>query len=105
MLHEIRVSIFRIDFAIRENTQSIFSKQFCRQAKLLMCTFRTEQRKTRKRSNQIRIRMTCCHQKYWSSPRSISTVKLNASRRLHIQPINHVVFMGPYLITQWDILS
>ena len=41
----------------------------------------------------------------WSSPRSISTAKLNTSLHLHTQPIYHVVFMGPYLISQWDILS
>ena len=40
-----------------------------------------------------------------SSPRSISTVKLKTSPSLHTQPINHVVFVGSYLITQWDILS
>ena len=40
-----------------------------------------------------------------SSPRSISTAKLKVSPLLHTQPINHVVFMGSYLITQWDILS
>ena len=40
-----------------------------------------------------------------SSPRSISTVKLKTSLPLHTQPINHVVFVGSYLITQWDILS
>ena len=30
----------------------------------------------------------------WSSPRPISTAKLNASRHLHTQPINLVVFKG-----------
>ena len=40
-----------------------------------------------------------------SSPRSISTAKLKTSLPLHTQPIYHVVFMGSYLITQWDILS
>ena len=34
----------------------------------------------------------------WSSPRPISTAKLNASRHLHLQPINLVVFKGSYLI-------
>ena len=34
----------------------------------------------------------------WSSPRPISTAKLNASRHLHTQPINLVVFKGSYLI-------
>ena len=32
----------------------------------------------------------------WSSPRPISTAKLNASRHLHTQPINLVVFQGSY---------
>ena len=32
----------------------------------------------------------------WSSPRPISTAKLNASRHLHTQPINLVVFKGSY---------
>ena len=40
-----------------------------------------------------------------SSPRSISTAKLKTSPSLHMQPIYQVVFLGPYLITQWDILS
>ena len=40
-----------------------------------------------------------------SSPRSISTAKLKVSPLLHTQPIYPVVFRGPYLITQWDILS
>ena len=31
-----------------------------------------------------------------SSPRPISTAKLNASRHLHMQPINLVVFKGSY---------
>ena len=30
------------------------------------------------------------------SPRPISTGQLNASRRLHTQPINHVFYMGSY---------
>ena len=34
----------------------------------------------------------------WSSPRPISTAKLNASRHLHLQPINLVVFKGSYLV-------
>ena len=33
-----------------------------------------------------------------SSPRSISTAKLNMSPCLHMQPIYQVVFLGPYLI-------
>ena len=37
-------------------------------------------------------------QQRWSSPRSISTAKLNASPHLHMQPIYQVVFLGPYLI-------
>ncbi len=32
----------------------------------------------------------------WSSPQPISTAKLNASRHLHTQPINLVVFKGSY---------
>ena len=32
----------------------------------------------------------------WSSPRPISTAKLNASRHLHTQPINLVVYKGSY---------
>ena len=34
----------------------------------------------------------------WSSPRPISTAKLNTSRHLHLQPINLVVFKGSYLV-------
>ena len=31
-----------------------------------------------------------------SSPRAISTRLLNALLRLHIEPINQVVYLGPY---------
>ena len=41
----------------------------------------------------------------WLSPRPISTVQLNGSLRLHLQPINLVVFKGSYWITPWDISS
>ena len=41
----------------------------------------------------------------WSSPRPISTAKLNASRHLHTQPINLVVLKGSYQLTLWEILS
>ena len=41
----------------------------------------------------------------WSSPRPISTRKLNTSLYLHIVPIYLVVFKGSYLLVQWDILS
>ena len=34
--------------------------------------------------------------KLWSSPRPISTAKLNASPRLHMQPINLLVHEGSY---------
>ena len=40
-----------------------------------------------------------------SSPRTISTAKLNVLPRLHMQPINLVVFKGPYQLMLWDILS
>ena len=32
------------------------------------------------------------------NPRAISTSQLNVSLRFHFQPINHVVFMGFYLL-------
>ena len=41
----------------------------------------------------------------WSSPRSISTGQLNTLLHLHLRPINHVVFMGPYYLKVWEILS
>ena len=34
----------------------------------------------------------------WSSPRPISTSQLNVSPRLHLKPINLVVYKGPYLV-------
>ena len=40
----------------------------------------------------------------WSSPRPISTAKLNASRHLHTQPINLVVFKGSYSINSMGYL-
>ena len=42
-------------------------------------------------------------QRVWSSPRPISTAKLNMSPCLHTQPINLVVFKGSYSLTRWDI--
>ena len=39
------------------------------------------------------------------SPRFISIGQLHVLLHLHLQPINHVVFMESYLLTQWDILS
>ena len=40
-----------------------------------------------------------------SSPRSISIAQLNTLLHLHLRPINHVVYMGPYYLMVWDILS
>ena len=42
-------------------------------------------------------------QRNWTSPRPISTAKLNISRCLHMQPINLVVYKGSYQINLWDI--
>ena len=41
----------------------------------------------------------------WLSPRIISTDQLNTLLYLHLQPINHIVFMESYYLTVWDILS
>ena len=41
----------------------------------------------------------------WSSPRPISTAKLNTLPCLHMQPINLVVLKGSYQLTLWEILS
>ena len=38
----------------------------------------------------------------WLSARSISIGQLNISLHLHLRPINHIVYVGPY---QKDILS
>ena len=32
----------------------------------------------------------------WSSPRPISTAKLSTLLRLHLLPINQVIYLGPY---------
>ena len=40
----------------------------------------------------------------WLSPRPISTVQLNGSLRLHLQPINLVVFKGSYWINSMGYL-
>ena len=40
----------------------------------------------------------------WSSPRPISTAKLNASRHLHTQPINLVVFKGSYSFLMGNLI-
>ena len=41
----------------------------------------------------------------WSSPRTISIGQLHTLLHLHLRPINHVVYMGPYQVTLWEILS
>ena len=43
--------------------------------------------------------------KFRSSPRPISIGQLNTLLRLHFRPINHVVYMGSYQPTLWEILS
>ncbi len=48
-------------------------------------TLKTEQRKKSKERKETK-----------SSPRPISTAKLNASPRLHMQPINLLVHEGSY---------
>ena len=40
-----------------------------------------------------------------SSPRTISIGQLHTLLHFHLRPINHVVFMDPYQITLWEILS
>ena len=40
-----------------------------------------------------------------SSPRTISTGRLNTLLCLHLPPINAVVFRGPYLLSQWEFSS
>ena len=42
---------------------------------------------------------------FWTSPRSISIGQLNTLLHLHLRPINHIVYMGPYYLSVWDILS
>lgn len=34
----------------------------------------------------------------WSSPRPISTARLHTLLRFHLRPINHVFFVGSYLV-------
>ena len=47
----------------------------------------------RKKGGQI---ATSQSKEIWTSPRPISTAKLNISRCLHMQPINLVVYKGSY---------
>ena len=44
----------------------------------------------------LKLRFFFLPGKFWSSPRSISTLKLNALLHLHLEPINQVVFLGSY---------
>ncbi len=41
----------------------------------------------------------------WLSPRFISIGQLNVLLHLHLQPINHIVYVESYYLTVWDILS
>ena len=43
--------------------------------------------------------------KLWLSPRFISIGQLNTLLHLHLQPINHIVYVESYYLTVWDILS
>ena len=61
---------------------------FC---KVHVCTFRTEQRILSKLS---------LHSSSRSSPRVISTSQLNALLRLHLWPINGIVYTDPYSFTR-----
>jgi len=40
-----------------------------------------------------------------SSPRLISIGQLNVLPRLHLRPINDIVYVEPYSISGWEILS
>ena len=41
----------------------------------------------------------------WLSPRFISIGQLSTLLHLHLQPINHIVYVESYYLTVWDILS
>ena len=41
----------------------------------------------------------------WLSPRFISIGQLNTLLYLHLQPINHIVYVESYYLSVWDILS
>ena len=43
--------------------------------------------------------------KLWLSPRFISIGQLNTLLYLHLQPINHIVYVESYYLMVWDILS
>ena len=58
------------------------------------CALKTEQRGEAKRNLHSR-----------SSPRVISIGQLNALPHLHLRPINHVVYMGPYSFRMGDLIS
>ena len=68
------------------------------------CTFKTKQCKLLTHIYSW-IFLIWSNQISWLSPRSISTAQLHASLHFHLRPINDVVFIGPYLLAQWDILS
>ena len=73
----------------------------------LLSSYHTCGRMSRDTPSKLNIELLAnrVSSKMGSSPRPISTALLNASRHLHILPINLVVFKGSYLIIQWDILS
>ena len=83
----------------RKKYQVIFCKILIRKTnKVSQYTLKTEQWKKRSKGEVV-------ERSARSSPRPISTAKLNVSPRLHMQPINPVVYWGSYQITLWDILS
>ena len=52
----------------------------------------------------LKLRFFFLPGKFWSSPRSISTHKLHALLHLHLEPINHVVFMGSYSLRMGNLI-
>ena len=52
----------------------------------------------------LKLRFFFLPGKFWSSPRSISTHKLHALLHFHLEPINHVVFMGSYSLRMGNLI-
>ena len=59
---------------------------------------------TIKTACQFKLRFFFLPGKFWSSPRSISTHKLHTLLHLHLEPINHVVFMGSYSLRMGNLI-
>ena len=98
------VGVTELNFRVRDGNGCYLCTIATGSLSVKDCTFKTKQCKLLTHIYSW-IFLIWSNQISWLSPRSISTAQLHASLHFHLRPINDVVFIGPYLLAQWDILS